>query len=326
MGNAALREIADIEPVERADLDGSVVAVDAANWLYKYLTTTTQFTDSDAYTTPDGVELPNLVGAVKGIPKFFEHDLTPIFVFDGVAHDFKEEELEKRRETRSKAEEAAEKALSEGNVVEAAKLNARAQGLTDAIIDTTKELLEHLDIPHVTAPNAGEAFAARLASDDVVDAVISEDYDSLLYGAPLTIRDFTSSSGTLERMSLPRTLEKHNLSHRQIVGIALLCGTDYNPGVRGVGPKTALREMKEHESVEAAFKANEWEIPNRDEIMALFISPIGEYSAPEIDYPSPDVEAAREFVISKGIDASEVDTAFERLEENREQTGLGDWS
>ena len=83
MGNAALRDLAAIEDVPFEDLTGSVVAVDAHNWLYRYLTTTVKFTADGVYTTSDGTEVANLVGVVQGLPKFFEHDITPVFVFDG---------------------------------------------------------------------------------------------------------------------------------------------------------------------------------------------------------------------------------------------------
>ena len=83
MGNSDLRSLATIAEVSFDDLGGSVVAVDAHNWLYRYLTTTVRFTRDEAYTTGDGAEVANLIGVVKGLPKFFEHDITPVFVFDG---------------------------------------------------------------------------------------------------------------------------------------------------------------------------------------------------------------------------------------------------
>ena len=82
MGNAALRDIAVIEEIPFDEIEG-VVAVDTHNWLYRYLTTTVKWTDSSTYTTADGTEVANLVGIVQGLPKFFEHDIVPIMVFDG---------------------------------------------------------------------------------------------------------------------------------------------------------------------------------------------------------------------------------------------------
>ena len=100
MGNADLRSLAVIDDIAFEDVGGSVVAVDAHNWLYRYLTTTVRFTSDAKYTTADGEEVANLVGVVQGLPKFFEHDLTPVFVFDGSVADLKEDEVAQRRDER----------------------------------------------------------------------------------------------------------------------------------------------------------------------------------------------------------------------------------
>ena len=100
MGNADLRSLAAIEDVGFDTLGGSVVAVDAHNWLYRYLTTTVKFTSADAYTTAEGDEVANLIGVVQGLPKFFEHDIVPVFVFDGGVTELKDDEVADRRAAR----------------------------------------------------------------------------------------------------------------------------------------------------------------------------------------------------------------------------------
>ena len=115
MGNADLRDLAVLEAVPFDDLSGSVVAIDAHNWLYRYLTTTVRWTNEDIYTTTDGDEVANLVGVVQGLPKFFEHDITPVFVFDGSVVSLKDDEVAERRAGREKREEKLETAREEGD-------------------------------------------------------------------------------------------------------------------------------------------------------------------------------------------------------------------
>ena len=117
MGNADLRDVAAIDDVPFDSLAGSVVAVDAHNWLYRYLTTTVKFTADSVYTTASGEEVANLVGVVQGLPKFFEHDVTPVFVFDGGVTDLKSDEVERRREQREKAEQRRKEAEEAGDGV-----------------------------------------------------------------------------------------------------------------------------------------------------------------------------------------------------------------
>ncbi|OYR59433.1 flap endonuclease-1 [Halorubrum halodurans] len=325
MGNADLRDLASIREVAFEELEGSVVAVDAHNWLYRYLTTTVKWTNDDAYTTADGVEVANLIGVVQGLPKFFEHDLTPVMVFDGEMTDLKADEVAERREKRERAEKRQAAAAERGDAVEAARLSARTQRLTDTIQETTRELFALLDVPVVEAPAEGEAQCAHMAATGSVDHAGSEDYDTLLFGAPTTLRQLTSK-GDPELMDLAATLADLELDREGLVDVAMLCGTDFNEGVRGIGPKTAVSAVREHGDLWAVLAARDASIPNAEAVRRFFLDPpVSDADVdPTID---PDVEAARAYVVDEwGIDAGEVDRGFERIRESQVQTGLDRWT
>ena len=327
MGNAALRDVAVTRPIAWDDLGGSVVAVDAHNWLYKYLTTTVKFTNASAYTTEDGTEVANLIGVVRGLPKFFEADVTPVFVFDGVPTDLKADEIASRREERERAEERLAEAREEGDAIAAARLEARTQRLTDAIQTTTRELFDLLDVAYVDAPAEGEAQCAHMARHDPdVDYAGSDDYDTLLFGAPLTLRQLTSK-GAPEVMDLEATLAEHDLTWEQLVDVGLLCGTDFNEGVSGIGPKTALSAVAEHGDLWGVLDARGETIPNADRLRQLFLQPTVTDGYDLGGAIEPDVEAAREYVVSTWeIPADAVERGFERIESSLVQTGLDRWS
>ncbi|WP_280585728.1 flap endonuclease-1 [Halorubrum sp. Boch-26] len=325
MGNADLRDLAAIRDVAFEEIEGSVVAVDAHNWLYRYLTTTVKWTADETYTTADGVEVANLIGVVQGLPKFFEHDLVPVMVFDGAVTDLKADEIADRREKRERAEDRRAAAAERGDAVEAARLEARTQRLTDTIQKTTRELLRLLDVPIVEAPAEGEAQCAHMAATGTVDHAGSEDYDTLLFGAPTTLRQLTSK-GDPELMALAATLDELGLDRQGLVDVAMLCGTDFNEGVHGVGPKTAVKAVREHGDLWAVLDARGSEIPNAAEIRELFMNP----PATDVDVDAdvnPDVAAARAYVVDEwGVAADEVDRGFERIRESQVQTGLDRWS
>jgi flap endonuclease-1 len=325
MGNADLRDLAVLETVSFDDLEGAVVAVDAHNWLYRYLTTTVRFTDSSAYTTDEGEEVANLIGVVQGLPKLLEADVTPVFVFDGGPVELKEEEVEKRREAREKREEQLEEAREEGDAAEIARLDSQTQRLTDVIQETTRELLDHLDVPVVEAPREGEAQAAHMARRGDVDYVGTEDYDALLLGAPLTLRQLTSK-GDPELMDFEATLDDLELTHEQLVDAAILMGTDFNDGISGVGPKTAVKDVREHGDVFAVLEERGESIPYADRIRELFLDPTVTDEYDLDDEIRPDVDAAREYVADWGIPDGEVDRGFERIADATVQTGLDDWA
>jgi flap endonuclease-1 len=326
MGNADLRSLAALSDVAWDDISGSVVAVDAHNWLYRYLTTTVKWTNDEVYTTGAGDEVANLVGLVQGLPKFFEHDLTPVFVFDGGVTELKDDEVEKRREAKEKAKERLEDARERGDAVEAARLEARTQRLTPVIQETTRGLLSLLDVPYIEAPAEGEAQASHMARTGDVDYVGSEDYDTLLFGAPATLRGLTSK-GLPELMRLDATLEKNGLTWEQLVDVAILCGTDFNEGITGVGPKTAVKAVKEHGDLWGVLEARGDHVPNADRVRDLFLDPpvTDDYAFdPDVD---PDLAAARRYVVEEWeVDEREVETGFRRIEESLVQTGLDRWT
>jgi flap endonuclease-1 len=325
MGNADLRDLAAIEEVPFEDLSGSVVAIDAHNWLYRYLTTTVKWTSDAAYTTADGTEVANLIGVVQGLPKFFEHEMTPIFVFDGAVTELKDDEVAKRREQREQYEDELEAARERGDSIAVARLESRTQRLTDTIVETTRELLDILDVPIVDAPAEGEAQCAYMARKDVVDYAGTEDYDALLFGSPLTLRQLTSK-GDPELMDFEATLEKHDLSWEQLVDVAILCGTDFNEGISGIGPKTAVKLIHEHGDLFGVLDAREETIDHADRLRTLFLDPAVVDVEPETTV-DPDIAAARAYVVEEwGVDPDEVARGFERIEESLVQTGLDNWT
>jgi flap endonuclease-1 len=326
MGNADIRDVAAIESITFDDIAGSTVAVDAHNWLYRYLTIVVQYTDESVYTTGDGAEVANLVGAIKGLPKFFEHDLSPVFVFDGGVTELKADEVERRREAKADAEARMEEAIERGDGIEAARLEARTQRLTDTILETTRELFDLLDVPVIDAPAEGEAQAAYMARRGDVDLVGTEDYDALLFGAPQTVRKLTTSDDP-ELMDFDATLAAHDLTWEQLVDVAILCGTDFNEGVHGIGPATAIDAIHEHGDLWGVLEAREETVQGADRVRSLFLDPDVTEDYEITETADPDVDAARRFVTEEwGVSADAVSRAFERIEDSLVQTGLDRWA
>jgi flap endonuclease-1 len=249
-----------------------------------------------------------------------------VFVFDGGVTELKSEEVERRRAEREDARERMEAAAERGDAVEAARLEARVQRLTPVIQETSRELLRLLDVPVVEAPAEGEAQAAYMARRGDADYAGTEDYDALLFGAPRTLRKLTSS-GDPELMELEATLERHGITYEQLVDVAILVGTDFNEGVPGYGPKTALAAVTEHGDLFGVLEAEGLHVEFADRIRDLFLDPpvTDEY---ELDTDvQPDVAAARAYVTEEWeVDPDEVARGFERIEAAVTQTGLDDWT
>lgn len=323
MGNSDIRDFAHIDEVDMSEIAGEKVAVDASNWLYKYMTTTARFTRTEAYTNDDGVELTNLIGVPRGVRKYFQRNIQPVFVFDGKPHTLKSEEIKRRKEKRSSASDKIEDAEDS---VEKSKYESRSQELSNDVISTTKKLLDLLDVPYTTAPQAAESQAAYMTmeSDDIQSAV-SDDYDTLVFGSEKTIRQFTTSSNSVEVMRIAETLSDLEISHEQLVLSTILCGTDYNNGVSGIGPKTAVKIVRDNPTIDEIREETGEEIERAEEILDLYLDPTVSDDWPNPKVSNPDIEEAREYLYDQGVDISEVETALQDIGDSSSQTGLNNF-
>lgn len=301
MGVALRDIIAEYKvPVGFESLSGTA-AIDGNNALYQFLTIIRQ---------PDGTPLMDQRGRVtshlSGIlfrtATFLEKGIRPVFVFDGKPAELKRATIDARRTLRSEAGERWKDALARGDEAEAYKQARSSTRVDDFIVKSSQELLSLLGIPFVQAPGEGEAQAAFMAERGDVRYVISQDYDTLLFGAPTLVRNLTVSGKRKirgrtvtivpERIVLNDLLKGLSLTREDLIKVGILVGTDFNTGVDGVGAKTGLKivrngsfsaKLKEklpgfspepvldlflHPSVSATYTLN-WEHPDVDGIQKM---------------------------------------------------------
>ncbi len=326
MGNAALRSLAALQSAKPEDFMGRTVAIDAHNWLYKYLTTTVRFTEKAAYTTDEGVEVANLIGIIRGISKLLQSKVQPVMVFDGIPTELKNEVIEERRKGREMRKIRLEEAMKSEDRTEISRLESQTQRLTSTIHKTTRELFELLDVPYIEAPAEGEGQCSYMARhDERIDCAGSDDYDTLLFGAPVTLRKLTGAED-IEIMKLQETLDRNNITWEQLVDVGILSGTDFNEGLMGVGPKTALKEIIKYGDIWEVLDARSESIEYVDRVREIFLQPAitNKY---EFDVAmNPDIEGARNYIVKEwNIPKEKVDLGLNRIEEITKQTGLNQW-
>ena len=126
-------------------------------------------------------------------------------------------------------------------------------------------LLKAMGIPVIQAPSEADAQMAFMCEKKDVDYVASSDVDCLLYGAPRLLTNLTLSqkrrlpSGatvkiTPEVIGLADVLNHLGIDRDKLIALAILVGTDYNKGIKGVGPKTALKLVKQEKNFDKLFK------------------------------------------------------------------------
>jgi Holliday junction resolvase YEN1 len=108
-----------------------------------------------------------------------------------------------------------------------------------------KQLLKQFGFPWHVAPGEAEAECALLEREGIVDAVLSEDVDTLMFGSGVTLRNWTSegSSKTPTHVNVyraPETKKTSGLDREGMILVALMSGGDYiTEGIPGCGPKLA---------------------------------------------------------------------------------------
>ena len=335
--------IVEAGKVAIGDLASRSIAFDGHNILYQFLAII-RGRRGEPLRDREGRVTSHLSGLIYRNSNLIEAGIRVAYVFDGKPHEFKAKIIERRRGTRREAQKKYERAVREGRPEEARMYGQRAVTASSSIVEDAKRLLTLMGAPWVQAPGEGEAQSAYMARKGDVWAAASQDFDSLLYGAPRLVRNLSITG----RRKLPRKkiyikiepelieleplFRELEITREQLIDIGILIGTDYNPeGVKGVGPKTALRLMKEHGSLEAALphiKNAGFPYPV-EEIRELFLKPriTDDYG---LEWRPPDVEGIIEFLCEvHDFDRGRVKKAVEKIEKGyvrgRERTTLERW-
>ncbi|MEE9236296.1 MAG: flap endonuclease-1 [Thermoplasmata archaeon] len=248
--------------VNLQNLRGHSFAVDGNNVLYQLLALI-RLRDGKPLTSQTGRVTSHLVGLLFRTTRLIsDYDMSLVFTFDGRPHERKREELRTRRATRLKAAKEYAEAVERRDYATAWSKAVASSRLTQDLVMDAQRLLDLLGIPWVQALGEGEAQAAFICSRGQVWASATRDYDALLYGSPrllryLTIsgREFLPSKGISrplepELIRLDDFLGTLQLTQEQLIDLAIIVGTDYNRGVRGIGPHKALNLLQQYGCLE----------------------------------------------------------------------------
>ena len=235
-----LKDLIQADSIRLEDLNRKTLAIDSFNILYQFLTGIRQ-RDGSLLQTSDGKISSHLYGLFYKFSRFYYEGIKPVFVFDGTPFRYKLEEIERRMEIKK---ESLQKALESELIEDRLKYMKRASFLDDFMIEESKKLIKFMGFPIIDAIHDAEAQAAYLTKTNECFAVVSEDYDSLLFGAKNTIRKFSTESKEFELLNLEKILKDLRINREQLILMGILIGLDFFEGVKGIGPKKALEIVK----------------------------------------------------------------------------------
>jgi flap endonuclease-1 len=326
-------EIVTAKEISLEELSGKVVAIDAMNMLHQFLSIIRQ-RDGEPLMDSKGRITSHLSGLFYRTANLVEMGIKPVYVFDGKPPSLKHLTLDKRTLSREEAEKKWKEALEAGDLTEARKFAQRAGKVTEEMVGQAKRLLQLMGVPWVQAPCEGEAQAAHLVKKGDAWASASQDYDSLLFGAPVLVRNLALTGKRKlpgkdayvevkpEQIELRNVLDALCISHEQLVDIGILVGTDFNEGVKGIGPKRALELVRKYGSLERIVKEKlfEFEVdPLKVKELFLRHEVTDDY---EIKWGEPNPEKIKEFLCEE-FDFSEdrVQSGIEKLTKGKTRAG-----
>lgn len=308
------------KPTNLEALSGKIIAIDAFNILYQFLSSIRQ-EDGKPLMDNNGKITAHLSGLFYRNIRFLEQGIKVAYVFDGKSSHLKAKTIEKRSERKRTAEQKFKEATTPEEARKYAQATSR---LTSEMVIEAKELLTALGIPYVEAPSEGEAEAALLVEKGIANYVGSQDYDSLLFGAKELVRNLSISGRRKvprsdkyiivepEIISLEETLNSLGVNREQLVCLGILVGTDFNDGVLGIGPKKALKIVKEYKDKNAIkehikTKFN-FELDFFDEILDLFLKP--KFQDAKLVWTPPNIDKLENILVKNH------DFSLERIEKS----------
>ena len=339
----AITELLKSKEISIEDLRGKKLAVDAQNQLYMFLSNIRQ-ADGSLLMDSKGQVTSHLMGILNRFSNLLENVIKPVFVFDGETPELKHAERERRKEIKIEAQKKYEEAKQKEDIDEMKKYAARTSRLTSQMIEEAKALIQAMGMPIIQAPMEGEAQAAYMAKKGDVYAVISQDADCFLFGAPLLVKNLTISrkrkkTGTQtyallnpEIVSLSENLKELELEQDQLIVLAMLVGTDFNVGgIKGIGPKKALTLFKKYgNNFDALFKEAKWDdyfdYPWKKVFDLLKNMKTTDHY--KLEWRDPDSEEMLKILVEKHDFSEErVKNVIEKLKnsEDKKQKGLGDF-
>ena len=313
--------------VELKTLKGRMLAVDAFNVIYQFLSNIREY-DGSPLKDKQGNITSHLSGLFYRNISLLETGVVPVYVFDGKPPALKDKTIKERIALKEKAEEEYRMSLAMGDYEKAKSFASRTSRLTAEMIAESKELLNSIGIAVVDAPSEGEAEASYLCRIGSVYSAVSQDYDSLLFGSPRLIRNLTISgkrrygrTGRVvdvkpEILVNDEILRRLGITREQLVDMGMLIGTDFNDGIKGIGPKKAYQLIKKNGSLR---NISNIKIENYEEIRDIFLNPNvvdpGHIRIPELN----EQKASEILVTNHDFSPERVTSALSRVRETRKQ-------
>jgi exonuclease 1 len=232
-----------------SEYKGKRAAVDAHCWLHR-----AKF--SCITELMNGIETDKFVAYFMDmINLLITHGIKPLIVFDGRQLPAKCEKNEERKIARENSRVLADEAISNGDEALAYSYMKKCVGVSSKMVHQLINVLKAHGIEYMVSPYESDAQLAFLSRMKLVDLVITEDSDAIVYGCSRTLfklnRD-TAMGDEIVRanMGFVTELSFSQWSDDQFKLFCCLSGCDYLNKLKNMGIKTAYQVVKDHQTLD----------------------------------------------------------------------------
>lgn len=189
--------------------------------------------------------------------------VTPYLVFDGDNLPSKAGTEKGRRERRRESKKLGLELLKVGKMAQAQQELQKSVDVTPEMARMVIEELKRNNIQYVVAPYEADSQLAYLERKGIINGVLSEDSDLLVFGVKCLITKLDKYGDCIEvnrnHFTACREVSFVGWSDADFRRMAILSGCDYLPGIGGLGLKTAHRMLRKHKTVDRLVKAAQFD-------------------------------------------------------------------
>ena len=206
-----------VKKIHLHQLNGKKICIDTSIYIYRYKS------------------MSSLIEKFYLMCSIFKYyNIVPVFIFDGKPPIEKQEEINRRRESREKAwkkyDELKVKFGNNPNKHQQKKLDALKRSVVKVKwddIEVVKNLITSMGFKHIEAIGEADKLCAALVRKNKVYGVLTEDMDLFAYGCPVVFRYISLINHTVMQYNLKDILKKLKISLDNFQLLCVMSGTDY---------------------------------------------------------------------------------------------------
>ncbi|KAH8819548.1 exonuclease-like protein [Xylogone sp. PMI_703] len=259
------------KPCDLSKFEGKTLGVDAYGWLHRG-------TVACAMELALGKPTKKYVDFAMHRVRMLKHfKVIPYIIFDGDYLPSKAVTEKDRAKRREESRKAGLELLKAGKTSSAYQEFQKAVDVTPEMARMLIEELKKADVQYIVAPYEADPQMVYLERIGVIDGILSEDSDLLVFGAKCLLTKLDQYGNCIEinraDFCACREVSLAGWTDKEFRRMAILSGCDYLPSINNMGLKTAYRMVRKHKTIEKILRMlqfdSKWHVP-KDYLEAFY--------------------------------------------------------